>query len=156
MIAPREKTRTRSQFLRSVTPRRFEGPFPGLDNLAWASAGCIPKLKQPREQRPGGFLSLLDTGNRPIFSPKFAKVKEVGTWFRPQMDTLNSRKHWIAYTLKSHGSITVDPGAEIALKEHGKSLLPKGISKVDGHFQARDMVDIQGPRRHLRSRIGSL
>ena len=71
--------------------------------------------------------------------------KEVGTWFRPQMDTLNSRKHWIAYTLKSHGSITVDPGAEIALKEHGKSLLPKGISKVDGHFQARDMVDIRGP-----------
>ena len=107
--------------------------------------GMFTKVEAAERATSRGISVVIGHGQQANILAAICTGKEVGTWFRPQTDTLNSRKHWIAYTLKSHGSISVDAGAETALKEHGKSLLPKGISRVDGNFQTRDMVDIRGP-----------
>jgi glutamate 5-kinase len=55
-------------------------------------------------------------------------------------DRLNSKKYWIAFTLRSRGKLVVDDGARKALLEKGKSLLPSGIIDVEGDFVVGDPV----------------
>ncbi len=62
------------------------------------------------------------------------------TWFLAQTDPQAARKRWIA-AMKPRGEITVDAGAQIALGQ-GKSLLPAGISAVNGRFGRGDPVAI--------------
>jgi glutamate 5-kinase len=66
--------------------------------------------------------------------------KEKGTLFLPMSEHLNSRKCWIAFTLRSHGKLIVDDGARMAIVEQGKSLLPSGIIDVEGDFGVGDPV----------------
>jgi glutamate 5-kinase len=66
--------------------------------------------------------------------------KEKGTLFLPMSDHLNSRKYWIAFTLRSRGKLVIDEGAKAALVEQGKSLLPSGILDVEGDFGIGDPV----------------
>jgi len=70
--------------------------------------------------------------------------KDIGTLFIPK-NRMGSRKHWIGYTLRASGTIHVDAGAAKALLEHGKSLLPTGITSIDGDFERGAMVEIHGP-----------
>ena len=55
-------------------------------------------------------------------------------------DRLNSKKYWIAFTLRTRGKLTIDEGAKKALLEKGKSLLPSGIVDVEGDFNLGDPV----------------
>jgi glutamate 5-kinase len=66
--------------------------------------------------------------------------KEAGTLFLPTGERLCSRKHWIAFTLRSRGKLFIDDGAKKALLEEGKSLLPSGVVKVEGDFSVGDPV----------------
>lgn len=66
--------------------------------------------------------------------------REVGTLFLPKAEKQDSRKHWIAYTVKSAGELEVDDGAVEALMNKGKSLLPGGIISVEGTFKIGDCV----------------
>jgi glutamate 5-kinase len=66
--------------------------------------------------------------------------KEIGTLFLPMSDHLNSRKYWIAFTLRARGRLFIDQGAEDALVGDGKSLLPSGITQVEGDFDLGDPV----------------
>ena len=64
----------------------------------------------------------------------------VGTLFLPKSQKLTSRKHWIGYTVKAKGRLTLDDGAVEALTRKGKSLLPSGITAVHGDFEGGDAV----------------
>ena len=66
--------------------------------------------------------------------------KEVGTLFLPSAEHLNSRKYWIAFTLRPRGRLMVDEGAKEAIVQDGKSLLPSGITHVEGDFAIGDAV----------------
>jgi glutamate 5-kinase len=66
--------------------------------------------------------------------------KEIGTLFLPMADRLNSKKYWIAFTLRPRGKLIIDDGAKKALLEKGKSLLPSGIIDVEGDFDLGDPV----------------
>src|SRR3990172_3793045 len=66
--------------------------------------------------------------------------EKVGTYFKPNKERLSSKKGWIAYGLKSKGAVYLDDGAVKALTTQGKSLLPSGIIKVEGHFDIGDAV----------------
>jgi len=65
---------------------------------------------------------------------------EIGTLFLPMADRLNSKKYWIAFTLRSQGKLIVDDGACKALLDKGKSLLPSGVVGVEGDFAVGDPV----------------
>lgn len=67
----------------------------------------------------------------------------VGTRFHPQETRVSSFKLWLKYAKPAHGSLTVDEGAEWALRERNTSLLPVGIVDVDGEFSAGDAVEIR-------------
>jgi glutamate 5-kinase len=64
----------------------------------------------------------------------------------PQQASLCSRKHWIAFTKSPKGELVVDHGAEKALMNKGKSLLPSGIREVKGRFSLGDSVLVVNER----------
>ncbi len=66
-----------------------------------------------------------------------------GTRFHPQGGRVSSFKLWLKYAKPTHGTLTIDAGAERALRERGTSLLPVGIVDVGGEFTAGDAVQIQ-------------
>ncbi|MFO1087320.1 MAG: glutamate 5-kinase [Reyranellaceae bacterium] len=64
------------------------------------------------------------------------------TWFVPEGSPLSARKKWIKGSLKTAGTLTVDDGAVRALAS-GKSLLPAGVTGIDGEFRRGDVVDVK-------------
>jgi len=68
--------------------------------------------------------------------------KGAGTWFLSRQDPVTSRKRWIAGTLEPKGAVTLDQGAAQALAS-GKSLLPAGVTRVEGCFDKGDAVIIR-------------
>jgi glutamate 5-kinase len=66
------------------------------------------------------------------------------TWFLAPSDPVAARKRWIAGQLEPAGHIHIDAGAEKALLS-GKSLLPAGVTHIDGRFERGDAVVIRGP-----------
>lgn len=61
------------------------------------------------------------------------------TWFAASSNPINNRRRWIAGTLETSGSITIDDGAIKALRS-GKSLLPAGVTDLHGAFFRGDTV----------------
>ena len=83
----------------------------------------------------------LGTPNNPL---KKLESGSKSTLFEAQTNPHAARKGWIA-SMKPHGSVTVDAGAQIALAK-GKSLLPVGMTDVTGTFGRGDPVAILSPK----------
>jgi glutamate 5-kinase len=65
------------------------------------------------------------------------------TWFEPDGDPRAARKRWIS-GMKPRGRVTVDAGAVAALSR-GKSLLPAGVTAVEGGFLRGDPIEVTAP-----------
>jgi glutamate 5-kinase len=66
------------------------------------------------------------------------------TWFSAARSPAAARKRWIAGSLVPGGKLHVDAGAQVALGQ-GKSLLPAGVTRVEGQFTRGDTVSVIGP-----------
>ncbi len=66
----------------------------------------------------------------------------VGTRFDPHQEPTSSFKLWLRYAKPAHGTLRVDEGAARVLRESGSSLLPVGITEVEGSFEAGDAVEV--------------
>ncbi|WP_205650144.1 glutamate 5-kinase [Actinoplanes solisilvae] len=67
---------------------------------------------------------------------------EVGTFFRAAESRPAARLFWLAHATSPRGRLHLDPGAVAAVVARRKSLLPAGITAVDGSFAAGDPVDL--------------
>jgi len=67
------------------------------------------------------------------------------TWFLSPSTPMQARKVWIGGALETKGAITIDAGAVKALAR-GKSLLPAGVTRVEGVFSRGDCVAIRDER----------
>jgi glutamate 5-kinase len=81
-------------------------------------------------------------GREPDILLRIDKGEDIGTFFPAQVNKLESKKRWLLSGLASKGKVIVDKGAEIAIEEQNKSLLPAGILEVKGDFQRGDTLDI--------------
>lgn len=70
---------------------------------------------------------------------------DVGTLFPCVEAPLRARQHWIAYTLRPHGTLVIDAGATTAVRSGKASLLPVGVIGVRGEFEPGDAVRIVAP-----------
>ena len=70
---------------------------------------------------------------------------DVGTWIEPRSQRLPARKLWIAFGQPSEGRITIDAGARTAITRGGSSLLPVGVTGVEGEFRAGAAAEVTGP-----------
>lgn len=66
----------------------------------------------------------------------------VGTVFSPTGERTSSRLLWLAHATTGNGRLHIDAGAARAVTKRGSSLLPAGITSVDGSFSAGDPVDL--------------
>jgi glutamate 5-kinase len=68
--------------------------------------------------------------------------QEIGTWFVPAGRRIRGRKKWMAFNPRTEGAIIVDRGAERAILNQGRSLLPAGVKGVRGSFAMGSVVSI--------------
>ncbi|HME43219.1 MAG TPA: glutamate 5-kinase [Syntrophorhabdales bacterium] len=68
--------------------------------------------------------------------------EEIGTLFLAKKKRLPRKKCWIAFAFKAKGRLWVDEGAERAITSRGGSLLPSGITRVEGDFARGECVEI--------------
>jgi glutamate 5-kinase len=78
-----------------------------------------------------------------------AAGEETGTRFAPHRERASSFKLWLRYAKPSHGALRVDDGAARVLRESGSSLLPVGITDVEGEFEAGDAVEVTADGRTI-------
>ncbi|MFV8828068.1 glutamate 5-kinase [Alkalihalobacterium sp. APHAB7] len=62
---------------------------------------------------------------------------------------MKSKKQWIGIHSEIAGKITIDPGAETAVIHKGKSLLPAGITAVEGNFSTGDVIEVINQKGEL-------
>lgn len=65
-----------------------------------------------------------------------------GTRVPASADPVARRKHWIAFSTKSRGVVTCDAGATRAVRDRGRSLLPSGVTRVEGRFGRGDCISL--------------
>jgi glutamate 5-kinase len=65
-----------------------------------------------------------------------------GTYFAPTGQRRSTRMLWLAHAAVARGSVKLDDGAVEAVIVRRASLLPAGITGVDGTFEAGDPVDL--------------
>lgn len=65
-----------------------------------------------------------------------------GTYFDAALHTLSVKKQWVGFHSVPQGRIRIDDGAQKALIEGGKSLLPAGVSLVEGDFHPGDVIEV--------------
>jgi glutamate 5-kinase len=122
-----------------------------LDGIAAGSSGPLgsggvaTKVAAARMAAWSGIPTVIAPAAAPDAVARAVGGEAIGTWVEPQPSGLPARKLWIAFGLRSAGSIAVDAGAATALLKDGRSLLPAGVTSVEGSFSAGDAVDVRGP-----------
>jgi len=129
--------------VRSIT-REIER-MAGGSGSSVGTGGMATKVTAAKKAARFGVPTILAPGKQPGVITAAVSGQEIGTLFLPATDGLNRRKHWIAYTLRPAGKVLVDAGAQKALVEKGTSLLPSGITGVEGRFERGRCVRICGP-----------
>ena len=102
--------------------------------------GMRTKIEAARIATSGGTHMIIADGR--VAHP-VARVAAGGrcTWFLTPSNPLAARKMWIGGSLELKGAVFVDPGAAAALAR-GKSLLPAGVTRIEGAFSRGDCVAI--------------
>ncbi len=105
--------------------------------------GMAVKLDAIRKAASFGIPTILASGKREHVLRDIFSGDPVGTLFLPRHDSLSCKKQWIAYGVRSAGSLFLDEGAVEALLFRGKSLLPTGVVRVEGTFERGEGVDVR-------------
>ncbi len=106
------------------------------------SGGMASKVGSARMVMRTGIPAVVGPGRVPTVLLDILAGHDVGTLFLPAGDVLSSRKHWIAYGTRPAGRLVVDDGARRALVEQGRSLLPRGITTIEGEFSVGETVSV--------------
>ncbi len=111
--------------------------------------GMATKLQAADIGRRAGVDVVIAAGIAPNVITRISAGESIGTRFPALKNPLESRKKWLLAGSKPSGMIIVDDGAAKALLSNGRSLLPAGISKIEGQFNRGDtiyIVDINGQK----------
>lgn len=111
---------------------------------ALGTGGMATKLQAAKIAMNSGIPMVIAHGAKPGILRDIISGHFRGTLFVPG-ERLQSRKRWIAFGSHIQGKLTVDAGAKKALLEDGSSLLPIGITAVEGDFEVGNVVSVVGP-----------
>ncbi|WP_454051510.1 glutamate 5-kinase [Cellulomonas sp. Marseille-Q8402] len=122
-------------------PRDLEGIDVTARGSGVGTGGMVTKLES---------VAIATASGIPVVLTSAAQVapalegEDVGTWFAATGKRASTRLMWLAYAARTHGRLVLDDGAVLAVVERGKSLLPAGVTAVEGEFEAGDPVEIVG------------
>jgi len=123
-----------------ITPD-IEACAGGAGSIA-STGGMRTKLEAAKIAVAAGVHCIITSGRQENVIRKVLSGEAPRTRFFPAADVLTHRKRWIAFGRTTSGTLYVDDGAKKALLQHGKSLLPAGITEVEGKFNAGAAVRV--------------
>jgi glutamate 5-kinase len=113
----------------------------GVGSAGVGSGGMLTKIEAARISTSAGIPMLLTSLPQ---STQSMSGEDFGTYFQAHASRTNSRMLWLAHASTPTGRLIIDAGAVTALIERGVSLLPAGVTAVEGEFSAGDAVEITG------------
>jgi glutamate 5-kinase len=109
---------------------------------AFGSGGMRSKVAAAEMAAESGIPAVICNGTKPGALLAAGGDGAAGTRFAAQAGKASSFKLWLKYAKPAKGRLTVDDGAARVLRESGSSLLPVGITAVDGGFEVGDAVEV--------------
>ena len=109
--------------------------------------GMITKILAAKRAAGSGASTVIAWGREPNALVRLAHGEAIGTLLLAHTAKHHARKRWIADHLQLRGAVTVDAGAAAKVRLEGKSLLPIGMTGVEGEFSRGDVIavrDLQG------------
>jgi len=120
---------------------KIAGRIPG----ALGTGGMQAKIKAARKVTAVGTPMVIANGGRDDTLIQLMSGDPLGTFFFPHKKRLARRKCWIGYSVRPEGILRIDTGAATAIVTGGKSLLPRGITEVEGEFGIGAPVECRSP-----------
>ena len=108
--------------------------------------GMITKILAAKRAAGSGASTVIAWGRERDVLLRLAKGEAIGTLLVAPTQKQQARKQWMADHLQLRGSITVDKGAVDKVRKEGKSLLPIGMTAVEGEFSRGDVIAILDPQ----------
>jgi glutamate 5-kinase len=109
------------------------------------TGGMASKLAASMLSARWGIPTVVAGGHVPDVLTRVLRGELVGTLFAPATQRVTARHRWLSGAARSKASIRVDAGAAKALRERHASLLPSGITSVEGVFDRGAIVAIRDP-----------
>jgi len=109
--------------------------------------GMITKILAAKRAAGSGASTVIAWGREPDALVRLTQGEAIGTLLVAPTHKQQARKQWMADHLQLRGAVTIDAGAVHKLRFEGKSLLPIGMTAVEGDFARGDViaiVDAQG------------
>ncbi|WP_408595823.1 glutamate 5-kinase [Limnohabitans sp.] len=104
--------------------------------------GMITKILAAKRAAGSGASTVIAWGREPDALVRLTQGEAIGTLLVAQTQKQQARKQWMADHLQLRGSVTIDDGAVVKLLHEGKSLLPIGMTGVDGDFSRGEVIAI--------------
>ncbi len=108
---------------------------------SFGTGGMLTKIEAAEKAAKKGIPVVVAGGEVENVVLRILKGERIGTLFIPEKK-LRAKTYRILYLLKSKGKVFIDEGAEKAITEGGKSLLAKGVKRVEGTFERGDVVEV--------------
>jgi glutamate 5-kinase len=109
------------------------------------SGGMSTKITAARRAARSGAQTLIVSGRETDILLRLHEGEQIGTRLLPDKEPLAARKQWIAGQLKAKGELWLDNGAARVIREKGTSLLPVGVTRVEGGFMRGEVVCCRAP-----------
>lgn len=110
--------------------------------------GMITKILAAKRAAGSGASTVIAWGGEPDALVRLSKGEAIGTLLVAQTQKNQARKQWMMDHLQLRGSVTVDDGAVSKLQTVGTSLLPIGMTAVEGDFSRGDVIAIRNFSGH--------
>lgn len=107
------------------------------------SGGMITKILAAKRAAGSGASTVIAWGREPQALIRLTQGEAIGTLLVAQTQKNQARKQWMADHLQMRGSVTVDAGAVVKVRDEGKSLLPIGMTAVLGEFSRGDVIAVR-------------
>jgi glutamate 5-kinase len=117
----------------------------GGTGSALGTGGMGTKIAAAKIAMNSGIPMVIANGKRADVLAGLLAGEALGTLFVPKETRLHTKERWIAFGSPVQGEIRVDHGAFKAIRLTGKSLLPIGITGVEGNFEPGNVVSIKAP-----------
>jgi glutamate 5-kinase len=107
--------------------------------------GMITKILAAKRAARSGASTVIAWGREKDALLRLSKGEAIGTLLVAPTQKSQARKRWMADHLQMRGAVLVDEGAVAKLVNEGKSLLPIGMTAVDGEFSRGDVIAVRDP-----------
>lgn len=115
----------------------------GKDGGALGSGGMYTKILAAQQAARSGAATVIANGRTDDVLSRLRAGEELGSLLVPDLKPQAARKRWLASHKQTRGVLVVDAGAQRALAESGRSLLPVGVTDVRGTFARGEIVAIE-------------